>query len=286
MFAIGANPWIWTSPVDDRALRELAPRIAAWGFDAIEIPVEQPGDWSPEKTRDLLAENRLAAAAVLAVTPPGRDLVNTDPDTVRASQDYLRHLIDAAVVIGAPSVCGPVYAAVGRLWPMTVAERQQCYADLRAALEPVAYYAAERGIRIGLEALNRYETSVLNTMAQTLEALDGLPDNVGIMLDSYHMNIEESDPYAAVTLAGPRIAHVQVSGSDRGAPGRDHLDWPRWLGALADSGYRGPICIESFTGENETIAVAAAIWRPLAPSQDELATSGLAYLREVCAQLR
>jgi D-psicose/D-tagatose/L-ribulose 3-epimerase len=286
MFAIGANPWIWTSPVDDRALRELAPRIAGWGFDAIEIPVEQPGDWSPGKTRDLLAEHRLAAASVLAVTPPGRDLVNTDPGTVRASQDYLRHLIDAAVIIGAPSVCGPVYAAVGRLWPMTVADRQECYRQLRAALEPVAYYAAERGIRIGIEALNRYETSVLNTMAQTLEALDGLPANVGIMLDSYHMNIEESDPYAAVTLAGPRIVHVQVSGSDRGAPGRDHLDWPRWLGALAATGYRGPICIESFTGENETIAVAAAIWRPLAPSQDELATSGLAYLREVSARLR
>jgi D-psicose/D-tagatose/L-ribulose 3-epimerase len=285
MFAIGANPWIWTSPVTDRALADLVPRIAAWGFDAIELPVENVGDWSPERTRDLLAEHRLTAASVLAVTPPGRDLVQTDPGTVRLSQDYLRSLVDAAVTIGAPSVCGPVYAAVGRLWLMSAAERRECYRELRAALEPLADYAADRGVRIGIEALNRYETSVLNTMAQTLDALDGLPDTVGIMLDSYHMNIEESDPYAAVTLAGPRLVHVQVSGSDRGAPGRDHLDWPRWLGALASTGYRGAICIESFTGENESIAVAAAIWRPLASSQDELATSGLAYLREVTARL-
>lgn len=285
MFPVGANPWIWTSPVDDRALAELVPRIAAWGFDAIEIPVENPGDWSPERTRDLLAEHGLAAASVLAVTPPGRDLVATDPATVRSSQDYLRGLIDAAQVLGAPSVCGPVYASVGRLWRMSPQQRQDCYRELREALAPVAEYAGERGVRIGVEALNRYETSVVNTMAQTLEALDGLPDTVGIMLDSYHMNIEEADPYAAVTLAGPRIVHVQVSGSDRGAPGRDHLDWPRWLGALAGTGYRGPICIESFTGENEAIAVAAAIWRPLAPSQDELATSGLAYLRMVAASV-
>ncbi|MDI1463528.1 sugar phosphate isomerase/epimerase family protein [Catellatospora sp. KI3] len=285
MFAIGANPWIWTSPVDDRALRELLPRIAAWGFDAVEIPVENPGDWSPGPVRDLLAEHGLAAAAVLAVTPPGRDLVCTDAATVRGSQDYLRHLVDAAAVLGAPSVCGPVYAAVGRLWRMSPDERSDCYRQLRSALEPVAEYAGERGVAIGIEALNRYETSVVNTMAQTLEAIDGLPGHIGIMLDSYHMNIEESDPYAAVALAGPRIVHVQVSGSDRGAPGSDHLDWPRWLGALAATGYRGPICIESFTGENEAIAVAAAIWRPLAPTQDALATAGLAYLRQVTAAL-
>jgi D-psicose/D-tagatose/L-ribulose 3-epimerase len=220
------------------------------------------------------------------VTPPGRDLVNTDPDTTRATQDYLRSLVDAAVVLGAPAVCGPAYAAVGRVWRMLPAERAACYAELRAALAPVADYAGDRGVRIGLEALNRYETSVLNTVGQTLEAIDGLPDTVGIMLDSYHMNIEESDPYAAITAAGPRLVHVQVSGSDRGAPGDDHIDWPRWLGTLAATGYRGPICIESFTGENEAIAVAASIWRPFAPSQDALATRGLRHLRAACATLR
>ena len=70
-------------------------------------------------------------------------------------------------------------------------------------------------------------------MAQTLELIDGLPANVGIMLDTYHMNIEEADPYAAVAVAGPHIKHVQVSGTDRGAPGADHFDWPRFLAALA-----------------------------------------------------
>jgi D-psicose/D-tagatose/L-ribulose 3-epimerase len=285
MFTIGANPWIWTSPVDDAALASLVPRIAAWGFDAIEIPVENLGDWSPEKARDLLAAHGLTAAAVLSVTPPGRDLVNTDPHTVRATQDYLRSLVDAAVVLGAPSVCGPAYAAVGRVWRMSPVERAACYASLREALAPVADHAAAGGVRIGLEALNRYETSVLNTVEQTLTALEGLPASVGIMLDSYHMNIEEADPYAAITAAGPRLVHVQVSGSDRGAPGDDHIDWPRWLRTLAETGYRGPICIESFTGENEAIAVAASIWRPFAASQDALAVDGLRYLREVCRSL-
>ena len=99
------------------------------------------------------------------------------------------------------------------------------------------------------------------------------------MLDTYHMNIEEADPYAAVAVAGRRIKHVQVSGTDRGAPGADHFDWPRFFAALGATGYRGAVCIESFTAENETIATAASIWRPLAPSQDRLAQDGLAYLR-------
>ncbi|MEN3612520.1 sugar phosphate isomerase/epimerase family protein [Plantactinospora sp. ZYX-F-223] len=281
MHAIGVNPWVWASPVDDEALAELIPRIAAFGFDAVELPIEQPGDWDPVRTRDLLAEHDLAVAGVCAVTPPGRDLVDAAPAVVDATVAYLKGCVDSAAVVGAPCVGGPVYAAVGRTWRMSPAARAACYADFRRALAPVAEHAGERGVSIGVEALNRYETSVANTVEQTLELLDGLPPNVGIMIDTYHMNIEEADPYAAVVLAGPYIKHVQVSGTDRGAPGADHLDWPRFFAALDATGYRGAVCIESFTAENETIATAASIWRPLAPSQDRLAQDGLTYLRRI-----
>jgi D-psicose/D-tagatose/L-ribulose 3-epimerase len=168
---------------------------------------------------------------------------------------------------------------------MSPAERTACYADFREALAPVADYAGERGVSIGVEALNRYETSVVNTVTQVLDLIDGLPANVGLMIDTYHMNIEESDPYAILGLAGPHIKHVQVSGTDRGAPGRDHFDWPRFLTALRATGYGGAVCIESFTALNETIATAASIWRPLAPSQDRLALDGLTYLRSVDRRL-
>jgi D-psicose/D-tagatose/L-ribulose 3-epimerase len=281
VYPIGVNPWVWASPVDDEALAELVPRIAAFGFDAVELPIEQPGDWDPTRTRDLLASHGLAAAGVCAVTPPGRDLVNAPPDVVEATAGYLRSCVDSAAAVGAACVGGPVYAAVGRTWRMTPAARTACYSDFRRALRPVADHAAERGVSIGVEALNRYETSVVNTVEQTLELIDGLPANVGIMIDTYHMNIEESDPYAAVAVAGPRIKHVQVSGTDRGTPGADHFDWPRFFTALDATGYTGSVCIESFTAQNETIATAASIWRPLARSQDALAVDGLSFLRVV-----
>lgn len=285
MFVIGANPWIWTSPVTDKELRELIPRLRDWGFDAVELPVENIGDWSPHLVRRLLDEHGLSAAAVIAVTSPGRELVAADPATISRTQAYLSECVELAAAVGAPSVCGPLYASVGRRWRLTASHRADVYHQFRDSLGPVATRAQGLGVRLGVEALNRYETSVLNTVEQTLRAIDGLPATVGVMLDSYHMNIEEADPYAAVRAAGPRLVHVQVSGSDRGAPGSDHIDWPRWLGSLASCGYRGAVCLESFTGDNEAIAVAAAIWRPLAASQDDLACNGLAHLRSVLAGL-
>ncbi|GGM27642.1 MULTISPECIES: sugar phosphate isomerase/epimerase family protein [Micromonospora] len=281
MYAIGVNPWVWASPVDDAALAELVPRIAGMGFDAVELPIEQPGDWDPGRTRDLLDAHGLVAAGVCAVTPPGRDLVAAAPAVVEASAAYLRGCVDSAAALGAPCVGGPVYASVGRTWRMSAAERAACYADFRRALAPVAEYAGERGVGLGVEALNRYETSVVNTVAQTVELIDGLPSNVGIMIDTYHLNIEEADPYAALAAAGPYLTHVQVSGTDRGAVGADHLDWPRFFATLATTGYRGAVCVESFTADNDTIATAASIWRPLAASQDQLATDSLTYLRQL-----
>ncbi|MEH0930154.1 sugar phosphate isomerase/epimerase family protein [Micromonospora sp. CPCC 205558] len=281
MYAIGVNPWVWASPVDDKALAELIPRIASFGFDAVELPIEQPGDWDPIRTRDLLAAHGLVAAGVCAVTPPGRELVDAAPAVVESTVAYLMDCVANAAAVGAGCVGGPAYASVGRTWRMSPAARAACYADFRRNLAPVAERAGELGVSIGVEALNRYETSVVNTIEQTVEMIDGLPSNVGIMIDTYHMNIEEADPYAALAVAGRHIKHVQVSGTNRGAPGADHFDWPRFFTVLRDTGYQGAICIESFTAENETIATAAAIWRPLAPSQDRLATDGLRYLREI-----
>jgi len=165
---------------------------------------------------------------------------------------------------------------------MSEGERRDTLAELRDNLAPVVEHARAVGVRIAVEPLNRYETSLLNTIGQTLDALDGLPvDGCGVAVDVYHQNIEERHVGEAIRSAAGRIAHVQVCGNDRGTPGADHLDWPDVLAALAEAGYTGPLCIESFTGENASIATAASIWRPLAPTQDALAVDGLKFLREV-----
>jgi D-psicose/D-tagatose/L-ribulose 3-epimerase len=278
---LGVNTWVWTSPLDDKALEDLAPRVRDWGFDVIELPVENPGDFTPQRAARLLESLELEARVVLAMSP-GRELVATDTATRDNARDYLKQTIDIAATLGSPAIAGPAYASVGRTWAMSAAERVAHYAELAEALGPVAEHAAAAGVRIGVEPLNRYETSLINTVDQGLAAVEGLPaEACGLALDIYHMNIEETDIPAAIRRAGSRIAHVQVCANDRGTPGNDHLDWPGILAALDDTGYAGPLVIESFTGANASIATAASIWRPLAPTQDRLATDGLAFLRSL-----
>lgn len=277
MHRLGANTWIWVSPLTDARLAELAPRIRGWGFDTIELPIENPGDWDPDSTAALLDELGLTAT-VCAVMPPGRDLVGDDPDVLARTGDYLRYCVRAAARVGARVVAGPIYAPVGRTWLLDAEERVATVGRLRDRLRPLAEDAAGLGVTLAVEPLNRFETSLLNTAEQALEVVDGIP-GAGIALDTFHMNIEERDIPTAIRAVGDRLAHVQVCANDRGAPGNDHLDWTGILAALRDVGYRGPLCIESFTAENRTIARAAAIWRPLAPTQDQLAIAGLAFLR-------
>jgi D-psicose/D-tagatose/L-ribulose 3-epimerase len=277
--ALGVNTWVWTSPLTDAALERIAPRVAEWGFDVIELPVENTGDWDPRRARALLDGLGLTASVVL-VMGPGRELVATDAATRSATQDYLRRVVDTAAAVGSPVAAGPAYASVGRTWRMSPRERAGIGAELTEALAPVVGHCSAAGVRLAVEPLNRYETSVLNTVDQGLEMLADLPaEHCGLALDVYHMNIEERDVAAAVRRAAGRVAHVQVCANDRGAPGADHLDWSAILGALGDAGYGGPLVIESFTADNASIATAASVWRPLAATQDAIAVDGLAFLR-------
>lgn len=278
---VGINTWVWTSPLTDRNAPELLTRIAGMGFDAVELPLEEPGQLSSDVLGPCLDAAGLAPYVVGAMAP-GRDLVAADPEVIAGTQAYLMACIDLAAAIGSPAVCGPFYASTGRVWRMTPQERPNVYRQWREHLRPVADYAGQRAVKLGIEPLNRYETSLVNTVDQALEGLDGLlGPAVGLALDSYHLNIEERSSAEAIRLAGEHLVHVQVCGNDRGAPGHDQTDWPEFIAALRDVGYSGPLNIESFTAENASIATAASIWRPLAATQDALAEDGLAFLREL-----
>ncbi|GAA1857164.1 sugar phosphate isomerase/epimerase [Paeniglutamicibacter psychrophenolicus] len=280
---LGVNTWIWTSPLRDDDVPELAAHVASLGFDAIELPLENLGDWDPKRTAGVLAKHSLAPVLIGAMSP-GRNLVSAPDTEIAATQTYLRGLIDAAAALGASTIAGPFYAATGRTWSMNEVHRRATYTQLRENLAPLVDHAASKGVMLAIEPLNRYETSLINTVDQAFDALEPLlGPGLGIALDSYHLNIEEQDIAAAVARATGHIAHVQVCGNDRGTVGADHFDWHGFIRALDLAGYDGPLCVESFTPENASIAVAASIWRPLASSQDALAADSLGYLRNLQA---
>ena len=133
-----------------------------------------------------------------------------------------------------------------------------------------------------VEPLNRFETSFINLTSQVVEIVDRVDSPAcKILLDTFHMNIEEKSLGDAIRLAGVRLGHMHTCENDRGAPGTGNVNWDDVAQALRDIRYDGPLVIESFTNQIETIARAAAVWRPFEASQDELGRKGLQFLRQL-----
>ncbi|HWS49377.1 MAG TPA: TIM barrel protein, partial [Microbacterium sp.] len=190
---IAVNTWVWTSPLSDETLEPLAQKAASMGYQALELPLEGIGGWDPARTRTVLDGLGLGAVVIGAMGPK-RSLLARAGD-VAATQRYLRSCIQAAQALGSTVVAGPFYAPTGVTWRMDGEERAVAVRELRENLAPVADEAAAAGITLAIEPLNRYETSVLNTVEQSLDALEPLlSQGVGLALDTYHLNIEEKKP--------------------------------------------------------------------------------------------
>ncbi len=281
MAQIGVNAWVWSSPVHTEEFGRLAPIVARMGFDLIEFGIESTSDLDYSRAAEMAKDNGLAVS-VCAAMGPDRDLIHSDESIRTNGMAYVRHCIDAAQTLGARNVCGPLYSAVGRTWQATSEERKKDVDLLVGELKELASFAGERGVVICVEPLNRFETSFLNLASQAIEVVDRVDHPAcGLLLDTFHMNIEEKNQAAAIRKAGKALAHFHACGSDRGTPGNDHIDWPPIVKALKSIGYKGDVVIESFTTDVKVIARAAAIWRALAPTQDGLAQSGLEHLRRV-----
>jgi D-psicose/D-tagatose/L-ribulose 3-epimerase len=215
---------------------------------------------------------------------PDRDLIHQDPKIRQSGMQYIRDAIDATQQIGATNLVGPIYSAVGRTWQSTPEERARDMDLLVENLGQLAGYAGDHGVKLGVEPLNRFETSFINLSDQVIEVVNRVDHpSCQIMLDTFHMNIEEKSLGDAIRVAGPHLIHLHACENDRGAPGSGNVAWKEVAGALKDIDYDGPVVIESFTAKVKSIAKAAAIWRPLADSQDELAMDGLAFLRALLA---
>jgi len=140
-------------------------------------------------------------------------------------------------------------------------------------------------VTLAIEPLNRFETYLLTTTAQAAALCTRLHDPyIGVLYDTFHANIEEKDPPDALLQLGSYVAHVHVCENDRGTPGTGHIDWAATFQALHDIQYQGCCVIESFGSNVEEIAAAARVWRDFAPSSEDLARQGLAFLKSVAAR--
>ena len=276
---LGLNTFLYVSPFVTDSVK-LFPKFKKWGFQTIEIPIEDPSHIDPAKVRAAADKAGLKIGSVCACMGPGRDLRGSAADQKTAA-DYVRAIIDQAVVLGCPSVIGPIYSVVGLIGAHDDAEKKKQFDLVVKNLKPLAKYAEKKGVTLCIEPLNRFETDFLNTCDQGLKLIKAVGSKaVKLHLDTFHMNIEEKNQAAAILKAGKHLAHFHACGCDRGTPGGDHIEWKPIVAALKKAGYKGDVVIESFTTDVKVIARAAAIWRRIEPTRNEIAVKGLANLKK------
>jgi len=275
---LGINTFLFISPFTNESVK-LFPIFKKWGFSTVEIAVEDPSHIDPAHVKSALDANGLVCGSVCACLGPDRDLRGT-PEQQKTAMDYMTAVIDQMVVLDCPSLIGPVYSSVGRADAVPPAEYKQQWKTVVKNLKALCKYAEKKGKQICMEPLNRFETDFINTCDQALKMINDVKSPaLKLHLDTFHMNIEEKDQPAAIRKAGKHLAHFHACGSDRGTPGNDHIDWPGIAKALKAVKYEGDVVIESFTQDVKVIARAAAIWRQIEPSREEIATKGVRFLK-------
>jgi D-psicose/D-tagatose/L-ribulose 3-epimerase len=276
----GINTFLFTSPFTNESTR-LFKQFKKWGFDTVEIPIEDPSHIDPSHVKRELDKAGLVCGSVCACMGPDRDLRGT-PAAQETGLNYMRALLDQMVTLDCPSLIGPVYSAVGRADAVPPGEYKEQWKTVVEHLKALAKYAHERGRQICLEPLNRFETDFINTCDQGLRMVKAVGSPaLRLHLDTFHMNIEEKNQAAAIRKAGRQLGHFHACGSDRGTPGNDHIDWKPIAAALKAVGYKGDVVIESFTTDVKVIARAAAIWRRMEPTRNEIAVKGVKFLKKV-----
>ena len=276
----GINTYLFSSPFTNDSVSYF-PLFKEWGFDFVEIAVEEPSNIDPVFIRSELDRNNLECCSVCAATGPGRDLRGNRKEQV-TSLEYVKSLIDIAPVLGSNLVAGPIYSSVGRAELVAENDKKRQWDLVIENLKELCEYASLNQVKLAIEPLNRYETDFINTCEQALQMIKDVgSESLFVHLDAFHMNLEEKDPGMAIIKAADRLALLHASGSDRGTPGGDQINWDRIFYALDKINYEGDIVIESFTPDVKIIAKAASIWRQVEPSKEAIAIDGLAFLKSL-----
>jgi D-psicose/D-tagatose/L-ribulose 3-epimerase len=274
---IGFCMLLWTTHIGEEH-RPVLEDLKATGYDGVEVPVFEgaPDDFAA--IGRMLDDIGLERTAIAALGDPGTDPLSPDPEVRRAAEARLREIVDCTHAVGASQVAGPLQQVLGQFSGTAPTEKERERA--REVHRAVGDHAAERGVVVALEAVNRFESYFANTMGDLAAYLDTVdhPSITG-MYDTFHANLEERDPVAALTENLRHVAHIHISENDRGVPGRGHVAWAETFAAIRESGYDGWLTIEAFGRGLPDLAAATKIWRDLSESPEAVYRDGYAHIR-------
>ncbi|MCP8895875.1 sugar phosphate isomerase/epimerase [Shinella daejeonensis] len=285
MARLGIHSFVWTDGGTEDSLIDAMEKSAASGYRLIELAYLKPEKFN----LDRLGQRAKALDLDIAVTmglPPAADVSSEDPDVVKRGKAVLADAVRAVRDIGGSKLGGILYSAHTK-YARTPSDRGR--RNSVAAIAGTAEIADKAGVDLVLEIVNRFESNLLNTAAQGLAFIaETGSDTVRLHLDTFHMNIEEANPAAAIRLAGDKIGYFHIGESNRGYLGDGVIDFDRIFDALLDIGYRRDITFESFSGAvvDEALTVACAIWRDTWTDNGPLAAHAKQFIDQKMAEAR
>jgi D-psicose/D-tagatose/L-ribulose 3-epimerase len=275
---LGINLFLWADHMHE-GLMPVLESLKRIGYDGVELPIFDLDEADWQRWRRRLDDLGLERTANTVIAPEHNPL-SPEPAVREAAYRHMQSVIDCCVAVGSPLLCGPHQVALGVFTGSgpTEAEWHRSVEHLRR----VAQYAAEAGVTLAEEVVNRFELYHVNTLDEGIRLVDEVDHpNCRLHLDTFHAHIEEKNPAEAVRRADGRIAHVHISENDRGVPGTGSVAWNSTFDALRDIGYDGWLTVEAFGNSLPNLVAATKIWRRLFESEEQLAREAYSFLREV-----
>jgi D-psicose/D-tagatose/L-ribulose 3-epimerase len=274
----GGHALVWAGDWSAEGARAAISGAARSGYDYVEIALLDPWKVDIAMTRDLLAEYGVRAHASLGLSPT-TDVTSTDASIIAKGDELLRKATDVLHGLGGTELCGVLYCSLQK-YPGPASRENR--ANSVAAMQRLSDYAADKGINVNFEVVNRYETNIMNTGIEGLAFLDEVNrPNTFIHLDTYHMNIEEDGMEKSVIAAGDKLGFVHIGESHRGYLGSGNVDFDTFFSALKKINYQGPITFESFSSAvvDPALSNALCVWRNLWSDSDDLASTALSFMK-------
>ncbi|GGG16742.1 sugar phosphate isomerase/epimerase family protein [Paenibacillus abyssi] len=276
---VGMNLLLWTDNPTYKEHHGLLTNIKEWGFDGVEFQI------APMAAEDIKAlsnhcdELGLGRTAILAMDAAAADPASSDKSLRDAAIEEIKKAVEKTREIGSDLLVGPIFQGLGRFTGQAPTEQEWKWAveTIRSAAE----YAQQMGVKIALEPINRFEMYILNTVAdgaRFCEMVD-MP-NVGLLVDTHHGNIEESNTAEAWSKHAKHIFHVHISENNRGIPGSGQAISEDVFTTLKEINYDGWLTIEAFNGTVKGLVPRLHLWRKFAERDEDIAILGNQFIRK------
>ena len=272
----GLNLLLWTSSVDESIFPTLE-KIKSWGYDGVELPVFDMQLPAYQKIGKKLAEVGLESTAVTVCTDDANP-ISPDAAIRQAGIERINKAVDMCAAAGSTHLCGPIHSALGTFVGRGRTDDEWKWGQ--ESLAKAADYAQKQNVTLVVEYLNRFETYFLNSAEDTGRFCREVNHpHLKMMYDTFHANIEEKDPLAAVAACQDQMVHVHISENDRSTPGDGQVNWNASFEALRRAKYDGWLTIEAFGLALPELAAATRIWRRMFSTEESLAKRGLEFMK-------